>query len=874
MKISRFFAVLTVILLFSLTDVYAEDNENETVTLYDNGYRGEGMVIAILDNEFDYRHDMFALSDDTVPKLTEDDVHNIIKAGLNCSAAVINKGQNPYISSKIPFAFDYVAGKVVTYSDSISTHGTHVAGILSANNTDEIDGGFDGIAPEAQIILMKISASNGALSAEAIYSAFEDALKLGADVVNCSFGSDSGYIYGGLNYLDTINYELTGVIYESMVDLAAAVGNASRTGSGSVYDTEYGIDNPLTINPDYGTAGEPSIYPHNIAVANAGIFKDYRMILSDGSNIIYTKSHNEFYDSLKLQTLEYVLIPNIGEKSDYKNIKEDLTGKIAVVERGIITFDEKIKAAYNAGAAGVIVYNNIPGELDFTPVITFEKIPCIVITQENGRFFTDNKETLKSVHISECDTEKDEIRINPLSAWGATGMLTLKPDITAFGTEIYSTAVNNEYSRMTGSSMASPVISGAAAIVKQYLKANGIEIENESFIRRYLMTMAEPIVNPDNGVEYSPREQGSGLISKDNLIALDVVLWNEESGETKIELGDMITDTFEINFIAHNLSDIDRSYTIDTTLMTDGYFYHAESKQYFTSDYSEILKYSEITADDIITIPAGETIEITVTAKLDPLDINKYKRAFIYGFFVEGFVYLVPTDGGTPASIPFMGYYGDWSDVPVTVGGYYDSIPFTVSPVLGTSWSSEIDYANDIGMYLTRDVIINKVEIQTLNSEVLEKISNNMFSEYYMKMITSESDYIYKNAKYWDGRDTANWKYVYPDGEYKMVVSYAIPYKPDIEKILEIPFIIDSIAPSLIDYTINIENGILHVKVSDDNYVHAVILDGISTYTDIKKNAEADIDISYALGTGQEAVYIYIVDVAGNIKIEKIIISR
>jgi hypothetical protein len=41
-------------------------------------------------------------------------------------------------------------------------------------------------------------------------------------------------------------------------------------------------------------------------------------------------------------------------------IAADLTGRIAIIERGVCAFDVKVRNAMNAGAAGVIVYNSAP----------------------------------------------------------------------------------------------------------------------------------------------------------------------------------------------------------------------------------------------------------------------------------------------------------------------------------------------------------------------------------------------------------------------------------------------------------------------------------------------------------------------------------
>ena len=867
-----FFLISVVVFICLMSSAGTVVYANETVTLYDNGYRGEGMVIAVIDSEFDVYHEMFALSESTVPKLTEEDIQRIItKEGLNCSQAIIDGGMNPYISEKIPFAFDYSSGTTDTRNYE-STHGTHVAGIIGANNVNGLEKGFDGIAPEAQLILMKAAGSDGGFYNDVVALAYDDAIKLGADVVNCSFGGDSGYIYGGLSYMEQIPFELTKNIYNSQIDLSAAAGNAGRTGAKSVYDTLYGIKNPLAEVPDYGMAGIPSIFPHNISVANAHGIDEYKLTLSDENESIFIYTNMNFFDVFNGETVEYAVIPNLGEPADYASKDIDVKGKIAVVERGIITFDEKIEAAHNAGAIGIMIYNNIPGEIDFTAGAEYDGIPYMIIRQDIGFMMAANEADVKTVSFSDIPETTGIIKMSPDSAWGVTSMLTLKPDITAFGTDIYSAVQDNEYDYYSGTSMATPQISGYLTLLKQHMRTSGIEITDESLLRKYLMSSAVPLINPDNGIEYSPRVQGAGLVNIDNAYGLELLLWNEDSGETKIELAE-IADTFELRFTAKNLTDSENSYSINTKALTDGYFYHEESGKYFTADYSELMKRTKITVIDnpsgVVTIPAGETIEIVIEVKLDETDINKSQRAFINGFFVDGFVYLKNVDSECTVSIPYMGFYGDWAEIPVYIEGYYETLPFTVTPSLGMSWEYEVEFANEISALGMRDTIINDMEIRDSNGKkldgALEEIPNRLYNT---KTITVNDNFRFLNSFFWDGIEKVNPKYVYPDGEYTMVLYYAVPFKPDIEKTLEIPFIIDTVIPEMMSYTV--EDTVLKLEISDNRYMRAVMYDYELIMTDALPEVSVELDISAAIENGDEYVYVYLIDLAGNIKVDKI----
>ena len=73
----------------------------------------------------------------------------------------------------------------------------------------------------------------------------------------------------------------------------------------------------------------------------------------------------------------------LGAPSDFK--EKDVQGKVALIERGTYSFAEKILNAADAGAAGVIIYNNTAGVLNGTlGEPNDDYVPALAITQEQG----------------------------------------------------------------------------------------------------------------------------------------------------------------------------------------------------------------------------------------------------------------------------------------------------------------------------------------------------------------------------------------------------------------------------------------------------------------------------------------------------------
>jgi hypothetical protein len=126
-----------------------------------------------------------------------------------------------YFSEKVPFAFNYVDRRLdVTHdNDNMGDHGTHVAGIAAANALDTT--GVVGMAPDAQLLIMKVFGANGGAYMDDVACALEDAMLLGADVVNASLGSSAGFSDSGYAMLDEIyaNLKTSGMIVK--VDLGA-----------------------------------------------------------------------------------------------------------------------------------------------------------------------------------------------------------------------------------------------------------------------------------------------------------------------------------------------------------------------------------------------------------------------------------------------------------------------------------------------------------------------------------------------------------------------------------------------------------------------------------------------------------------------------
>ena len=253
---------------YALPTTQQADTQALQVALASSRFTGKGMTIAVLDTGLDTAHPAFANAPADA-KFTKDYISGVLQAA-DLNAEVLMPGvtaDDVYLSAKIPFAFDY-AGKDAQVAPGSKwdaenlEHGTHVAGI-SAGYAVDGEGAvtFSGVAPDAQVIPMKVFDDSGTGAATTtILAALEDAYRLGVDAVNLSLGS-----YGGF----TVDEDaLINDVYNKLDDAGIMVITAAGNEISSSYMNSYGTDAPLTGDPDNSVVAAPSVYPANLSIAS------------------------------------------------------------------------------------------------------------------------------------------------------------------------------------------------------------------------------------------------------------------------------------------------------------------------------------------------------------------------------------------------------------------------------------------------------------------------------------------------------------------------------------------------------------------------------------------------------------------------------
>ncbi len=639
-------------------------------TLNELGYTGKGMRIAILDTGLDVDHPSFqALSDSQLSDpLTAEAVEEIWKE-LNAgkSTSLLNLS---YKSTKIPYVFNYVAKDFnVSNTYAGSDHGTHVAGIAAANKLDTTN--VVGAAPDAQVLAMQVFSPDGGAGWDVIIAALEDCVRLNVDAVNLSLGMASGFTDAEGPMLGVME-----LFMNSDIQLLIAVGNDTN----NAYGNAWGNNLSLLGNPDTGLPGTPSTYSAALSIAsmdNDGFTQLYFTVGGQDfgyQDTAYTAA-TSFINNFQNQTLEFVMVPGYGTAADYEGL--DVAGKVAVVSRGDNSFPEKQAAAQEAGAIACIVYNNAFGVINMQINDGEGNIPCISVTMAAGAYMAEQAAAgVNTLTVCDAQTKvfKVDRMVSEFSTWGVTPDLKLKPELSGVGGNIYSSVDPDlsgvEYGIMSGTSMATPQITGAMAVLKQYLMEKYPEYtgaELRKLAANLLMSTAVPAFASQD-LEYSPRAQGAGLADLVNATTSPAYLSNPAAseGRPKIEFGDdpAKNGVYSFSFQIHNLTGKELTYQISASVITESI-----SGAFIAGKPYGLEAEIQVEGGNRVTVPADGVATVNASIALTAND-KAYLEQFPNGIYVEGFVYATPetsaeAEQAVKLVMPMVGFYGDWSDAPI-----------------------------------------------------------------------------------------------------------------------------------------------------------------------------------------------------------------
>jgi subtilisin family serine protease len=390
-------------------------------------------------------------------------------------------------------------------------HGTHVAGTIAGYgiksdgytygiaSTERYTSTLNtstfrlapGMAPLASLIAIRVFGCDG--STELTADGIEKAVALGAKVINLSLGSPYG-IKGGAE--------------QAAINAAEKAGVTVVIAAGNDGDQPFLVASPSTED---GAISVAALDDHASYPGAKLTFFDTNAVLGGASPVAFSNTNVFDYGTLVVSPITSLF--TIADPSAYSLgcpatgddgatytpdwASADFTGKIVVLRRGTCTFKEKVDAMIAKGAFGVIILQSInvldgadntlgTGDDDNASYPPFQgpDTPTgnIRVLMLNG-----TGETALVAALTDAVTplEGANVSISALAAGIANpnyhtvadfssggprwGDLALKPELAAPGVDIVSAAsgTGGGVAWFSGTSMATPVVAGVAALVKQ-----------------------------------------------------------------------------------------------------------------------------------------------------------------------------------------------------------------------------------------------------------------------------------------------------------------------------------------------------------------------------------------------------------------------
>lgn len=822
------------------------------------GNTGEGIVVAVIDSGVNYSHPDMQMRQDAKLKYSQADMAQKIAA----------LGYGRYYTDKVPFGCSYVGEEDIR--NEMVTHGLHVSGIVAANG-DQENGGVAGVAPDAQIFAMQVFGDTGSAYNDDIIRAVEDSVKLGADILNLSLGGTAGF-YDDADYLQkALAYaEKNGVV---VCVAAGNDGSSSADGADGDYNTnDWGVI-------DTGAVSSPATYPGALSVASVdnAYLRGKSVTISSGEDTVYSGVVTDFSkgNHTDWTSLGEVPILEFGCGDLFENIFPKLSTLpnepyVALVQRGKdISFEDKINYLMGmAHASAVIVYNNEATDQVPTNVSaeSASQYTAMMVSGSTGAKLMELAAAGAKVRFDGLNdvvypNEATGGKVSTFSSWGSTPTLDIKPEISAPGGNILSVSKGEKYEEMSGTSMATPYVSGCAALVLESLQkslADGSlvlgDTSLDTFVKNTLMNTADPIY--DGSVIFSVRQQGSGMI--DPLSAAEnrvLVTYNGLASVALKEVGS--TASFTLTLTNYGVSAA--SYSLASSAV------YTDVTGSDGSYGMELLSGASVTYGKAsVTVPAGGTAQVTGTLTI-PASAAK-------NHFVEAFVSL---EGDVDLSVPVMGFYGDWYgserivDLPAwdednILTNYYENLPVTTVAAGGsyagydtenlTTDPQHIAFSpNGDGDFDTAQPILGllrssqeiTVDVLDENGRVVRQINRreNVAKTLAMDANESRSPITLLSGGTqgdgtWDGTryDGATGQYVLcGEGQYTLRVRARMPGSDRVETTL-LPVKLDVTAPQVHITSASVDEGKLYLTYTAQDY------SGILNAASVVVNGEEELD--------------------------------
>jgi minor extracellular serine protease Vpr len=553
---------------------------------------GAGIKIGDIDTGIDNTHPFFDPTGFTYP------------AGFpKCDAVDSNSHHHDqdckYVSPKVIVAkvFFNKNNQQNFDAQAIQDHGTHTAGIAAGIFNPSLHavvdgvsiGDMSGMAPGAFLGNYNVFPGD-VLNArsEDILNAVDAAVADGMDVLNLSLGGS----FHGNN--DLLSIGLDNAV-DAGVTVAVAAGN-SGPGPNTV-ESPGRARKVITVaaSTNQHFVGQPFTYPAGGGTTIGAAVGDFAPLPATSFNLFDTHSDG------------------------CTSVDPGASGNVAIIDRGVCAFSQKVANAKAAGAIGVLIINNVAGDpIAMARTAGFDdNLPAVMIGASDGAALraANPPNASATAMFQEFVTANKDI-LASFSSQGPTNVdLAIKPDVTSVGVNVLSSITcvgkpagcpgdGSGWAFFSGTSMSTPHIAGSAAVLKNLHPTwSPAQIKSE-LVNRADLVIKDSITGTH---DVGPTAQGAG---RENLsVAADGTTWMDPVSASfgKVTVGHPTS----LKVTLTNPTGSSQMYAVSVTKFTPSTFGGTVPSVYDAGTLTS--GDNRITVPGSVTVPANGSATLTVT---------------------------------------------------------------------------------------------------------------------------------------------------------------------------------------------------------------------------------------------------------------------
>ncbi len=465
------------------------------------GTRGQGVLVGVLDSGINLDHPSFA---------------NDPSCGFSAANPKLVGARDCLVSTgglcTGPTPEDVEAGG--------SGHGVHTASTAAGNTLTSasvppppIPGGFtsiSGVAPCAQVRTYKVCATSSCAGA-AIAAGIDNAILDGVDVINFSIsGGRTPWSDFDRNFLDAVN---------AGIFIAASAGNTRAETPNPVGEVNHlgaWVTTVAASTHDANVSGNGGLTATGTALPVPANIQNLVLTPGSGANPGTAGSNLPLRNSTANP---------LGCTAGGGFPAGFFTGAVALISRGSCPFEEKINNAAGAGATRAIIYNNAAGVINMS--VGAASLPAYSALQVDGQALVDYI-TLNAANPTTVNFTPAIVQGDVIAGFSLRGPSTLtsvtKPDITGPGVSILAATGDNStpanYGRLSGTSMSSPHLAGAAALIRSVQTAwSPTEVRSAM-----MLTASRAGTREDATTTWDADDVGSGRIDMTKAIRAGLIM--------------------------------------------------------------------------------------------------------------------------------------------------------------------------------------------------------------------------------------------------------------------------------------------------------------------------------------------------------------